>query len=87
MLFTTVLFFFYSCKAQVYQDRTWSVYKADEHSSNYSPLKQITTFNVSKLQLVWTFAMKDKPLGSQPGRSECNPIIVDGVLYATSANQ
>jgi quinoprotein glucose dehydrogenase len=86
-LFITALFFFYSCKAQVNQNRTWSVYKADENSSNYSPLNQITTSNVSQLRPTWTFTMDDKPAGSQPGRSECNPIVIDGVLYAASANQ
>ena len=76
-----------NCKEQVNTDRTWSVYKADENSSNYSPLNQITTANVSQLQPAWTFTMHDKPAGSQPGKSQCNPIIVDGVMYATSANQ
>jgi len=87
VLLTTGLFFFYSCERQVNQDRTWSIYKADAKSSNYSPLKQITTANVNQLRPAWTFTIHDKPSGSQPGRSECNPIIVDGVLYATSANQ
>ena len=87
VLFTTGLFFFYSCERQANQDRTWSIYKADAKSSNYSPLKQITTANVNQLRPAWTFTIHDKPSGSQPGRSECNPIIVDGVLYATSANQ
>ena len=87
VLLTTALFFFYSCGTQVNQERTWSIYKADEKSSNYSPLNQITTANVNQLQPAWTFTIHDKPAGSQPGRSECNPIIVDGVLYATSANQ
>ncbi len=73
--------------AQVNQDRTWSVYKADEHSSNYSPLNQIKADNVSQLTPAWTFTMHDKKAGSQPGRSQCNPIIVDGVMYATSASQ
>ena len=36
-------------------DRTWSVYKADETSSSYSPLDQINTSNVSQLQPAWTF--------------------------------
>lgn len=31
--------------------------------------------------------MHDVPDGSKPGKSECNPIIVDGIMYATSANQ
>jgi quinoprotein glucose dehydrogenase len=87
VLLATALFLFHSCEAQLNQDRTWSIYKADEKSSNYSPLNQITTANVKQLQPAWTFTMHDKPAGSQPGRSECNPIIVDGVLYATSSNQ
>jgi quinoprotein glucose dehydrogenase len=87
LLLITVFFFFYNCKAQVNLDRTWSVYKSDESSSNYSPLKQITTANVSQLQQAWTFSIKDKPAGSQLGKSQCNPIIVDGILYASSANQ
>lgn len=81
------LIIFINCKAQVNLDRTWSVYKSDESSSNYSPLNQINTANVSQLQTAWTFFMHDKSAGSQSGRSECNPIIVDGVMYATSANQ
>jgi quinoprotein glucose dehydrogenase len=68
-------------------DRSWSVYKANEGSTNYSPLSQITPANVSQLQEAWTCTLHDKKAGAQPGKSECNPIIVDGVLYATSANQ
>jgi quinoprotein glucose dehydrogenase len=82
-----LLLVFFSCKPRVTTDRAWSVYKADENSSNYSPLNQITPANVSQLQPAWTFTMHDKKAGSQPGKSECNPIIVDGILYATSANQ
>jgi quinoprotein glucose dehydrogenase len=67
------------------EDRTWSVYKADSHSTSYSPLDQINTSNVAQLQPAWTFALQDMKDGSRPGNSECNPIIVDGVMYATSA--
>lgn len=67
------------------EDRTWSVYKADSHSTSYSPLDQINTSNVAQLQPAWTFALKDMKDGSRPGNSECNPIIIDGVMYATSA--
>lgn len=75
------------CKVGRSTERTWSVYKADQQSSNYSPLDQITVSNVNQLKHAWTFSMQDKPAGSQAGKSECNPIIVDGVLYATSASQ
>jgi quinoprotein glucose dehydrogenase len=76
---------FFACKPAVDNGRTWSVYKADLNSSNYSPLNQINISNVSQLKSAWTFAIKDKIPGTRP--SQCNPIIVDGVLYATSAGQ
>ncbi|KAA6441262.1 PQQ-binding-like beta-propeller repeat protein [Dyadobacter flavalbus] len=66
-------------------DRSWSIYKADAESTSYSALDQINTSNVSKLVPAWTFEMKDMKDGSRSGSSECNPIIVDGVMYATSA--
>ncbi|GLU52155.1 outer membrane protein assembly factor BamB family protein [Dyadobacter frigoris] len=66
-------------------DRTWSIYKADNESTSYSKLSQINTKNVTQLQPAWTFALKDMKEGARSGSSECNPIIVDGVMYATSA--
>lgn len=73
------------CKSSGNKDRTWSVYKADEHSSGYSPLDQITVSNVSALKPVWTFEFNDAPQNSRPALNQNNPIIVDGILYATSA--
>jgi len=81
------LLFFAGCKSGRDDDRTWAVYKADANSSNYSPLDQINSSNVSQLQPAWTFAIKDMPQGAQPVISQCNPIVVDGVLYAISAKQ
>jgi len=81
------LIFFTGCAPAVDKERTWSIYKGDANSSNYSPLDQINVSNVRQLKHVWTFAMQDKKASSKAGRSQCNPIIVDGVLYATSASQ
>src|SRR5688572_29768449 len=81
------LLFFIGCNSDNDNERTWSVYKGGENSSNYSRLDQINVSNVSQLKLAWTFAMNDKQAGSKPGQSQCNPIIVDGVLYATSSSQ
>lgn len=67
------------------ENRTWSVYKADLASSSYSPLKKIDKENVKALQHAWTFNPNDARSGSRFGNAECNPIIVDGVMYATSA--
>lgn len=75
------------CKSDSKNDRTWSVYKADANSSSYSPLDQINTSNVSQLKSAWTFAITDQKQGARPAVSQCNPIIVDGVMYAVSAQQ
>ncbi len=47
----------------------------------YSQLAQITPENVGRLQLAWSYDSKDGFKGSE---MQSNPIIVDGVLYATT---
>lgn len=44
-LLITALSFSYNCKAQLNKDRTWSIYKTDENSSNYSPLVELKIKN------------------------------------------
>ena len=82
-----VLLLIAGCKSPEDYDRTWAVYKADANSSSYSPLDEINTSNVSQLQPAWTFMINDLPKDAQPASSQCNPIIVDGILYATSAKR
>jgi quinoprotein glucose dehydrogenase len=65
--------------------RTWSVYRADNNSSCYSPLDQVNQRNVGRLKLAWTFNPNDARAGSRFGNAECNPIVIDGMMYATSA--
>jgi quinoprotein glucose dehydrogenase len=59
----------------------WSVYSGNPESTHYSPLSQINRDNVNHLQVAWTFDSGDSFEGSE---NECNPIIVNGVLYATT---
>ncbi len=64
-------------------DVDWAHYLGDPGSSQYSPLDQIHADNVGELQLAWTYHSG----GADPdGRTQiqCNPIIIDGVLYGTS---
>ncbi len=75
-------FFFMGCPKQ---ERTWSTYKADAASSSFSVLKQINKENVHQLKLAWTFNPADALEDSRFGGSECNPIIIDGIMYAASA--
>jgi quinoprotein glucose dehydrogenase len=47
----------------------------------YSPLKQINKDNVGRLQVAWTYDSHDAFKSSE---MQSNPIVVDGVLYATT---
>ena len=47
----------------------------------YSPLTQITRENVAQLKVAWTYDSKDAFKDSE---MQSNPIIVDGILYATT---
>ena len=60
---------------------SWSVYRGDAQSRQYSSLDHINTDNVSQLKVVWTYHTGD---ASERSTIQCNPIEVDGVLYVTS---
>jgi glucose dehydrogenase len=59
----------------------WSAYLGGPEALHYSTLRQIHPGNVHKLQVAWTYETGDASPGSE---MQCNPIIVDGVLYATT---
>jgi quinoprotein glucose dehydrogenase len=69
------------------KDRSWSVYKADNSSSSYSPLAQISTSNVTQLKRAWEFNFDDVPSDVPPRNSQSNPIIIDGVMYTLSSSR
>lgn len=62
-------------------NRDWPVYRGSRESNQYSPLRRITTENVGQLQVAWTYRTGD---ATERSAIQCNPLIVDGVLYATS---
>ena len=59
----------------------WPVYLGDAEGSHYSNLAQIDRSNVAQLAPAWTFHTGGASKNSQ---IQCNPLIVDGVLYGTS---
>jgi quinoprotein glucose dehydrogenase len=61
-------------------DASWPV-NGGIDNIRYSPLAQINRDNVSKLQVAWTYDARDAFKGSE---MQSNPIVVDGVLYATT---
>ncbi|MEW5978550.1 MAG: PQQ-binding-like beta-propeller repeat protein [Acidobacteriota bacterium] len=70
-----------SLRAAAGQD--WSVYLGDSASSQYSELQQINTSNVNRLAVAWTYRTGDLEGGAR-SQIQCNPLIVEGVLYGTS---
>jgi len=63
--------------------RSWSMFGGGPDNIHYSTLDQINRENVQSLQVAWTFDSGDQHPKSE---MECNPIVVDGVLYATTPN-
>ncbi len=63
--------------------KEWPVYFGDKHNSHYSILDQINASNVQELNVAWEYKTGD---GDTLGRTQiqCNPIIVDGILYGSS---
>jgi alcohol dehydrogenase (cytochrome c) len=58
----------------------WTSYNGDYTGRRYSTLKEITSQNVAQLRAAWVF---------HPGnaeRLEVTPVVVNGVMYVTSAN-
>ncbi|HTZ60587.1 MAG TPA: PQQ-binding-like beta-propeller repeat protein [Acidobacteriaceae bacterium] len=63
--------------------RTWRMVGGGPDNIHYSTLNQINRENVHSLQVAWRFDSGDEHPKSE---MECNPIVVDGVLYATTPN-
>lgn len=61
----------------------WQTYAGTQDGIRYSSLDQITTANVSQLRVAWTFSSHDADTGNRT-QNQCNPIMVDGVLYGTT---
>src|SRR6202047_4458715 len=53
----------------------WLNWRRTDNAWGYSPLDQINTRNVQRLQLAWSWAMKNT------GAQEATPLVHDGVMY------
>ncbi len=57
----------------------WPVYGLNQGATRFSPLKQINTGNIERLNRAWTFHT-GKPA------SEAVPLVINGVMYVAAAN-
>ncbi len=61
----------------------WRTYAGSKDGDRYSSDDQINLKNVAQLKVAWTYSSNDKDTGNK-SQNQCNPIVVDGVLYGTS---
>jgi quinoprotein glucose dehydrogenase len=80
-----LLFSFFTLGSCKHSDRSWGTYKSDAASSSYAALRQINKNNVKQLKLAWTFLPEDAAEGSRFNGSQCNPIVINDVMYTASA--
>ncbi len=64
-------------------DTAWRFHGGDAGHTQYSPLGQINTANVSRLKTAWIYRTGDARPDNR-SQIQCNPIVVGGVLYASS---
>jgi quinoprotein glucose dehydrogenase len=75
----TLLFLIVLAHASLSAD--WPHYGGGPEQTRYSRLTQITRANVARLEVAWTYDTRDAFEGSE---MQCQPVVVHGVLYATS---
>ena len=74
----------FSCDSRKDTNQSWETYQGDLGSNQYSSLSQINKNNVDQLDVAWVYQAGDS-LNKQ-SQIQCNPIIIDDILYATSPN-
>jgi quinoprotein glucose dehydrogenase len=64
-------------------DRDWAGYLGDAGATHYSTLRVIDAGNVKQLERAWEFRTGDASPNNR-SQIQCNPLVIDGVLYGTS---
>ena len=62
----------------------WPAHGGDPGHRQFSALDQINSGNVAKLKVAWTYHTRDAQPDNR-SQIQCNPVVVHGVLYGTSA--
>lgn len=78
-----VFLFFFCSMSLLAGDKysRWESYGGGPENIHYSSLDQIHRGNVHQLKVAWTYDSHD---AYQDSNLQCNPIVVQGVLYATT---
>ncbi len=66
------------------QNIDWPTYQGDDSRNQYSELSQITPENADMLEVAWIYSSGEN---DQKRQIQCNPLIIDGVLYGLTPLQ
>jgi quinoprotein glucose dehydrogenase len=73
-----------ACTTNSHQEYTdWASYAGSKEGNRYSANDQINSNNVAALKVAWTYSSEDKDPDNR-SQNQCNPIIINGVLYGTT---
>ena len=82
--FCIYIFFCIACSCTNKDPHTgWTTAGGTREGIRYSSLNQVDTSNVQKLAVAWTYHTGDADTVNH-SQIQCNPIVVNGVLYGTS---
>ena len=82
VLYCMLIIAFVSCNAKK-KYAGWPQYKGSDENIHYSSLTQVDTANVKQLQVAWEYHSGGVDTANH-SQIQCNPIIVDGLLYGTT---
>ncbi|PWT99463.1 MAG: pyrrolo-quinoline quinone [Bacteroidetes bacterium] len=81
---TIGLFIFTACKLNEKKSAAeWQVFGGSKENTHYSALTEIDTSNIQNLKVAWEYHTGDADTANH-SQMQCNPIIVDGIMYVTS---
>ena len=86
--FSLLLFCLTVCSCQKNSNekyRSWRIKGGTADGFQYSSLSQINKQNVSSLKVAWTYSVGDADTVKNRSQIQCNPIMVDGIVYGTTA--
>src|SRR6266536_1307730 len=81
--FATLIFLLACNTSETANFNNWEMANGNSTANKYSSLTQIDTTNVQQLQVAWEYHTSDADTAAH-SQIQCNPIIVNGVVYGTS---
>src|SRR5215211_5512642 len=83
-----VAVFFYCCTSKKdisVSVSDWPEYNGGPDRNHYSSLSEITAANIEQIEKVWEYSSGGADTVRNQTQMQCNPIIINGVLYGVSA--